>query len=113
MGHWETAGRSDEWYTPHKVFEALGVTFDVDVAAPNGVRTFVPASDFITEESLERDWSGFVWMNPPFGGRNALKHGWTSSFATGMELPWCPTAPAHPGFGMHGTRLISRCLLQS
>lgn len=22
--------------------------------------------------SLSAEWSGFVWMNPPFGGRNAL-----------------------------------------
>lgn len=50
----------------------LGCTFDLDVASPAARRTFVPASRFITERGLETEWHGFVWMNPPFGGRNAI-----------------------------------------
>ena len=35
MTHREQAiGASDDWYTPARVFEALGTTFDLDVAAP-------------------------------------------------------------------------------
>jgi DNA N-6-adenine-methyltransferase Dam len=79
MSKWESAGKSDEWYTPKYVFDAMGfvfgldVVFDLDVAAPKD-RTFcyVPAKNFITEGSIESDWNGFVWMNPPFGGRNSI-----------------------------------------
>ncbi|GGB14773.1 hypothetical protein GCM10011380_00220 [Sphingomonas metalli] len=77
MGSWETPGASDEWYTPAYVFEALGETFDVDVAAPVGGAPHVPASKWITSMfggGLESEWGteNFVWMNPPFGGRNAI-----------------------------------------
>ena len=73
MSHWEpSAGASDEWYTPRYIFEALGETFDLDVAAPPGRSLHVPADEFISSDSLIRTWGGFVWMNPPFGGRNAL-----------------------------------------
>lgn len=33
MSH-ERRGKSDEWYTPKYVFDALGVVFDLDVAHP-------------------------------------------------------------------------------
>lgn len=72
MGHHEAIGKSNEWYTPEYIFDALECRFDLDVAAPID-RTYccVPANDFITSNSLNSDWEGFVWMNPPFGGRNA------------------------------------------
>ena len=68
-------GKSDEWYTPKYVFDALGCKFDLDVAAPTVFwETHVPASCFLYTNSLERLWkpNAFVWMNPPFGGRNSL-----------------------------------------
>lgn len=34
---------SDAWYTPPWVFEGLGVTFDLDVAAPADPLPWVPA----------------------------------------------------------------------
>jgi hypothetical protein len=74
MSTWEEAlGKSDEWYTPEYVFDALACRFDVDVAAPK-VRTYccVPAAEFITENSLDVEWNGFAWMNPPFGRRNTI-----------------------------------------
>lgn len=84
MSFWEDIGKSDEWYTPKYVFDVLEVVFDMDVAAPKD-RTFcyTPAREFITEDSLNKIWNGFVWMNPPFGGRNGkipwldklVKHG--------------------------------------
>lgn len=75
MSKWESSlGQTDEWYTPRYIFDALEVDyFDVDVAAPND-RTFchVPAKKFITSDSLNQQLSGYVWMNPPFGGRNGI-----------------------------------------
>lgn len=77
MSMWETSGASDEWYTPKYIFDALDVRFDLDVASPiwpkeTGRRTHVPAGAFITMDSLNANWTGFIWMNPPFGGRNGL-----------------------------------------
>lgn len=71
--HEQSVGKSDEWWTPPHVFEAMGCTFDTDVASPGQYFTpWIPASNFITKDSLETPWEGYVWMNPPFGGRNGL-----------------------------------------
>ena len=71
--HEQCVGATDEWYTPPYVFEAMAETFMVDVASPGeAVTPWVPALKFITEGSLEKEWTGLVWMNPPFGGRNGL-----------------------------------------
>lgn len=71
--HEQCVGATDEWYTPKHVFDALGCQFDLDVASPGmNVTPWIPAWGFITDRSLERDWKGFIWMNPPFGGRNGL-----------------------------------------
>lgn len=69
--HESCIGASDEWYTPPEVFKALAVRFDLDVASPGDGRDFVPADVAITAEQdgLSAPWQGFVWMNPPFGGR--------------------------------------------
>ena len=50
------------------------MTFDLDVAAPIGGPRYVPAKRWYTSQcsGLEQPWNGFIWMNPPFGGRNGL-----------------------------------------
>jgi hypothetical protein len=71
--HEQSVGATDEWYTPRYVFDALGCRFELDVASPGrDITPWIPATACITAGSLDRDWSGFVWMNPPFGGRNGL-----------------------------------------
>jgi len=70
MSH-ESIGKSDEWYTPAYIFKALNTRFDLDVAHPE-IETHVPANNIITENSLASEWFGYVWMNPPFGGRNGI-----------------------------------------
>jgi hypothetical protein len=61
--------KSDEWYTPGWLFDALGLTFDIDVCAPTD-RTHVstPARRFIDEheDGLTAEWNGLVWCNPPY-----------------------------------------------
>ena len=56
----------DEQYTPKWVFDKLGVTFDLDVCAPKDNIDHVPALNRYTEGSLEKEWTGLVWMNPPY-----------------------------------------------
>jgi len=59
---------TDERYTPKAVFDALGVTFDLDVASPPAEYSAVPARNVYTieDDGLASPWSGFVWMNPPW-----------------------------------------------
>jgi hypothetical protein len=58
----------DEQYTPKWVFDRLGVTFDLDVCAPIERKDHVPAINRLTvlDDALTYDWSGLVWMNPPY-----------------------------------------------
>lgn len=73
MSHWEQDGKSDEWYTPKYIFDALDCIFDMDVAAPiDHKHCHVPAKQFIYKNSLDLEWNGFLWMNPPFGKRNGI-----------------------------------------
>ena len=102
MSAWEAPGATDEWYTPPAVFEALGCHFDTDVAHPGDGLCHVPAQRWIMTESLQRDWRpyGFVWMNPPFGGRNAIAPWLTKFFdhGNGCGSAW----KKDPGSGVIG-----------
>lgn len=97
MSEWEpTTGASDEWYTPRAIFDALGETFDLDVAAPQGGPRHVPCAAFMHERSLQRPWTGFVWMNPPFGGRNGLVPWLDKFFAHGNGIALTPDRTSAP-----------------
>ena len=82
--HEPNTGATDEWYTPPGLLAALNETYDLDPCSP-GSEHWVPAVRVYTKQDngLEQPWHGFVFMNPPFGGRNAhvpwlekfLKHG--------------------------------------
>ena len=65
---------------PHLyIFDALGETFDLDVACPPEGPRHTPASSFYSHGSLDVEWSGFVWMNPPFG-HQSTKRIWLRKF---------------------------------
>lgn len=94
----ERPGKSDEWYTPKYIFDALGTHFNLDVAAPAGGPLHVPCDKYICKAGLEQSWGKtFVWMNPPFGGRNGIvpwldrfvKHGiGIALFPDRTSAPW-------------------------
>lgn len=73
-------GKTDEWYTPKYFFDAFGVEFDLDPCHPDQP-TFVPVKNYYTKEEngLKKEWKGFVWMNPPFGGKNGYFE-WVDKF---------------------------------
>lgn len=62
-------GASVEWYTPPGIFEALGISFDLDPCAPVGGLPWIPAHRFFSEvdDGLTQKWEGCVWLNPPYG----------------------------------------------
>lgn len=64
-------GDSVEWYTPPGIFAALGLTFDLDPAAPVGGLPWIPAARFysVEDDGLSQPWAGRVWLNPPYGPR--------------------------------------------
>lgn len=57
-------GETDTWLTPPWVYEALG-PFDLD---PCGYPGWPTAERVITlpEDGFTADWSGLVWLNPPY-----------------------------------------------
>ena len=79
MAAYEKQGETDEWYTPRYIFDALGVSFTLDVACPPEGPRYVPADNFYSRDALELDWFGMVWMNPPFG-HQSTKRAWLRKF---------------------------------
>ena len=95
MSH-ERRGESNEWYTPKYIFDALDEGFDLDVACPVGGPRHTPANRFYSDSALEREWSGFVWMNPPFG-HQSTKRAWLSKFfAHGSGIALLPDRTSAP-----------------
>jgi hypothetical protein len=64
--HQSTIGKNDEWLTPPEIIEALGV-FDLDPCAPIA-SPFTTAKNVFTikDDGLSKEWTGRVWLNPPF-----------------------------------------------
>ena len=80
--HEPSIGKSDDWYTPPEIFDALGLDFDLDPCSP-GPEHWVPAARVYTkaDNGLSKFWVGCVFMNPPFGGRNGHVP-WLQKFIT-------------------------------
>lgn len=89
IGAGDIAFTSDDCYTPRWVFDAMGLDFDLDVAAPIGGPWHVPCVHYFTPEDdgLAQPWIGRVWCNPPY-----------SKFR-----PWVDRWAAHPEGVLMGT----------
>lgn len=98
MSAYEKAGESDEWYTPRYIFDALGERFDLDVASPLEGPRHVPTAAFYSEGSLDRPWSGFVWMNPPFGHQSTKRRWLAKFFSHGNGIALVPDRTSAPWF---------------
>lgn len=70
---------SDDCYTPRWVFDAMGLHFDLDVAAPPGGPWHVPCDRYYTAEDdgLAQPWDGLVWCNPPYSNMTAWVEAWS------------------------------------
>jgi DNA N-6-adenine-methyltransferase (Dam) len=71
--HENCIGESDEWFTPKKYFDAIGLKYDLDPAHPgiDAKYCHVPARKVFTvaDDGLAMPWHGLVWLNPPYGAR--------------------------------------------
>ena len=76
----DIAVTSDDCYTPRWVFDAMGLHFDLDVAAPPGGPWHVPCERFYTAEDdgLSQPWDGLVWCNPPYSRMTDWVHAWAA-----------------------------------
>lgn len=74
----------NDWYTPRWLFDAAGLVFDLDVAAPvNPAMRTCPALAYLTviEDGLACPWRGVVWCNPPYSAPAP----WVTRFAAHQE----------------------------
>lgn len=103
--HEQSAGKTDEWYTPPHVFHALGCSFDTDVASPGRCITpWIPAWRFIEKNSQDNPWEGFVWMNPPFSGRDGKAQWLERFFAHGNGIALTPDRTSAPWWQKYAPR---------
>jgi hypothetical protein len=89
-------GGSIEWYTPPGIFDALGLTFDLDPAAPAGGLPWIPAarSYSIDDDGLSQPWEGRVWLNPPYGPHTELWMRRLAAHGDGVALVFARTETA-------------------
>lgn len=83
---------SDDCYTPRWVFDAMGLRFDLDVAAPPGGPWHVPCDRYFTAEDdgLAQPWDGLVWCNPPYSDFWTWAEAWMAhptGVLLGYQLP--------------------------
>ena len=72
--HENAVGESDDWFTPQKYFDAIGLVFDLDPAHPGiGLpHCCVPTRKVFTveDDGLSKPWGkNLVFLNPPYGPR--------------------------------------------
>lgn len=72
--HESQNNKSVDWYTPFWIFEALGLTFDLDPCGPVGGVPWIPAKKTLSlaDDGLAHNWVGRVWLNPPYGKETPL-----------------------------------------
>jgi hypothetical protein len=86
-------GNTVEWYTPPGIFDALGLTFDLDPCAPAGGLPWIPAKRFysIEDDGLSQPWAGRVWLNPPYGPRTSTWMRRLAAHGDGVALVFART----------------------
>lgn len=72
--HQSASGGSDEWLTPPDLLAALG-PFDLDPCSPVDRPWDTARHHFtIEDDGLRQEWSGRVWLNPPYAQADKWLH---------------------------------------
>lgn len=89
--HHKVEEGKDEWLTPPDILRALG-PFDLDPCAPVK-RPWDTAKQHFTifDNGLKRQWSGRVWMNPPYGAKTAIWLARLAEHGNGIALIFART----------------------
>jgi hypothetical protein len=95
-------GGTPEWYTPPAIFNALGLTFDLDPCAPAlPAAAWIPARQRYTspQDGMALPWHGRIWLNPPYARETAHWIGRLAEHGDGIALvfaridtPWWQNA---------------------
>lgn len=102
---------SCEWYTPPEVFEALGLSFNLDPTAPPGGVPWVPARRYFTrtDDGLTQPWRGRVWLNPPYGRQTPWWLERLAEHGDGIALVFARSDTAW--FQAYATRATALCFI--
>lgn len=81
----------DEWLTPPQIIQALG-EFDLDPCSPIE-RPWPTAKQHFTrlDNGLMKEWSGRVWMNPPYGPETSKWMGRLAGHGNGIAFIFART----------------------
>lgn len=69
--HDDKKNKTVDWWTPPWIFNALGLSFDLDPCSPKGGVPWIPVKEHISlpDDGLLHPWYGLVWLNPPYGDK--------------------------------------------
>ena len=102
---------NNEWYTPKYIFNSLNIIFDLDVAAPEEGPRYVPCHEYIFEDSLNKIWNGFIWMNPPYGNQKSKILWLDKFFKHGNGICLLPDRTSAPWFQKYAIKSDLICFL--
>lgn len=113
FAHESAVNESIEWYTPPEIFEALGLTFDLDPCSPGPGKSFVPTRKHYTidDDGLTSPWDGLVWMNPPYGPHTKVWMEKLADYGNGIALVFARTDVKW--FQDHGVKADVVCFISS
>lgn len=92
-GHQSANMGNDEWLTPPELLQNLG-EFDLDPCSPGSRRPWDTAATHYSLEDgdgLLKEWSGRVWLNPPYGKEAATWLNKLAQHGNGIALIFART----------------------
>jgi hypothetical protein len=109
-GHQRTyKGRTNEWFTPKWIIDKLGY-FDLDPCSSD-VRPFDIAPRWFTKEDngLSKEWTGIVFVNPPYVPETKLWLKKLKEYKNGIALVFAGLKPKC-SLTMFGMIVLQSCL---